>query len=551
MYGKYTECFKLASWLYHVADNEKVRKKALDLKGKALYYVFTFEKRSLKKNVSKNSFALCYNKANEAINLLGLTIDSGVDKVAERHLDQVHFDYIRYTRSPNLVRCLLCRKKRKLKASHVWPNSVLKHLWKCMSSSKKQAFSVSWKNYGSLQTAKQLTFPMLCENCEKLLNCSCENKFKVEFFSRLYDPEDYDKLGRAQSIQYGDYLYRFCLSIIFRALPLIDSTISQMGNADDIYNLFAICRELLQKRDISSSPNKPSIALLILPTTLPEGVTSVPMIGRILHSAGIIKLGSHSLYDCKACHGKSSFLLASIGVLNLVVSLDPQMPLLLPPTSMIVPKGGIFMFPEDSKRFFTLPIGVWKLLESLALNYAEQVFHLPQKLVKSQDWAKYELSDLQSMLFGFKPDEDKEKALLHYLPDDFHTFNALKFGKPLQLPDGHHVLLHMHEEKDFLEILLFLAIGTDVSADSQFSCSNPYAILILWVPGYEVSIGYFVSHDEPVATTSLVSSEDNSLLPSIEAKFQTRAVIDTLLPRLLQLRGFSSIQVLLFCLERM
>ena len=421
MCSKYAECFKLVSWLYQVSDDEEVKKKALDLKGKALYYVFTFEKRSLNSNFSRASFTLCYNKAREAINLLGLTIDSSVDRVAERLLDQIHFDYICKTRSPDLIRCLLCRKKRKLRASHVWPNSVLKHLLKCMSSSQKQVFQTSWRDYGSLQTAKQLTFPMLCDDCEQLLNHSCEEKFKVEFFSKLYDPEDfYTKLSLARSIQYGDFLYRFCLSIIFRALPLVQSDISRTGNADFIYSLFATCRELLLRKDISHSLNKPSIALFISPTSLPEGVPSVPMIERILHSAGMAVLSRISLHDGSVCHFES-FLLASIGVLNLVVSLDPQAPLLFPPSNMISPEGGMFSFPEDSKRFFTMPLGMWKLLESLAISHSEQVFHLPQKLVNSQDWAKYEHLDLQSMLMGFKPDEDTKEAILYYLPSDFNT----------------------------------------------------------------------------------------------------------------------------------
>ena len=412
MYSKYTECFNLVSWLFQVSDDEKVQQKALALKGKALYYIFKSEKRSLKKSASRAAVSSCYNKAREAINLLGLAIDNGVDGVAERLLDQVHFDYIRKTRSPDLVRCLLCRKKRKLKASHVWPNSVLKHLLKCMCSSEKQVFSVPWKDYGSLQSPKQMTFPMLCGDCEQLLNHSCENKFKVEFFSKLYDPEDlYNKLSKSQSIEYGDYLYRFCVSIIFRALPLVDTDISQKGNADDIYNLFTTCRELLLKKDISHSLNKPSIALIISPTSLPSGVPSVPMIDRILHSPGMIILSPWSLDNCTAYPGKTSFLLASLGVLNIVVSLDPQSPLLLPPTSMINPKGGTLMFPEDCKRFFSMPAGVWKLLEDAAVSYSEHVSQLPQKLVESQEWARRELGDLQLVLLGAKIDENKAKWL--------------------------------------------------------------------------------------------------------------------------------------------
>jgi hypothetical protein len=550
MCSKYAECFKLVSWVYQISDDKELQQRALELKGKALYYVFTAEKRSLEKSTSKTTFTSCYNKAREAINLLGLTIDNKVDRVAERLLDQVHFDYIRKTRNPDLVRCLLCRKKRKLKASHVWPNSVLKHLLKCMCSPQQRVFSVPWKDYGSLQTSKQMTFPMLCGDCEQLLS-RCENKFKVEFFSKLYDPEDYyTKLAKPQSFEYGDYLYQFCLSIIFRALPLVDSDISQKGNADDIYNLFITCRELLLKQDISDWQNKPSIALFISPTSLPEGVPGVPMIDRILHSPGMIVLSPWSLDDCTVFHGKASFLLASLGVLNLVVSLDPQSPLLLPPTSMISPKGGTLMFPEDCKRFFAMPLGVWKILESAAASYSKQIFQLPQKLVKSQDWARRELRDLQEMLLAFKPSENDSETTLKFLPNEFHISKVFERGKSFRLPAGHRILLHMCEEVDSWEASIFLAVEAISSIDSHFSCNKPYTILMLRVPGYIVCIGYYVSRNKAVTTSCLVSSEDKSMLPNIETKYKTKAIADTLLPKVLQLRGFSSMEAFLFWLER-
>ena len=548
MCGKYAESFKLVSWVYHMSDNKDVQRRALALKGKTLYHIFMTEKRSLTKSASRTTITSCYDKAREAINLLGLAIDHGIDRVAERFLDQVHCDYICKTRSPNLVRCLLCRKKRKLKASHVWPNSVLKHLLKCMSSPQPQIFSVSWKDCGSLQTSKQLTFPMLCGDCEQLLNISCENKFKVEFFSKLYDPENFLRnLAKPQSIDYGDYLYRFCLSIIFRALPLVHNGISHLGNADDIYSLFTTCRELLLKEDVSNSLNKPSIALLISPTSLPGDVPTIPMIDRILHSPGMVILSPWSLDDCTLYHGKASFLLASLGVLNLVVSLDPHRPLLLPPTSMINPRGGMFIFPEDLKRFFSMPMGVWKVLEKEATSYSKQVFQLPQKLVKSQEWAKRELTDVQS---EFKLEENEGKILLHYLPDNFDTSKAFMTGKSFRLPVGHCVLLHMHENTESWEASIFLAHGADSSVESQFSCKSLYTVLILRVPGYVVCIGYFVSRSEAVTTSGLLNSEDKSMLPNIEAKFMTKTIADILLPKLLQLRGFSNMEALLFWLER-
>ena len=128
--------------------------------------------------------------------------------------------------------------------------------------------------------------------------------------------------------------------------------------------------------------------------------------------------------------------------------------------------------------------------------------------------------------------------------------NVLDLGRTqLKLPAGHCILLHAYEKTKSHEAFLFLAVGANVSADSQFSCGNVYSILVLRLPGYILCIGYFVSHTEAMATTGLVSSKDNSILPTIEEKFQTKAVTDDMLPRLLRLRGFSSMQDLLYWLE--
>ena len=550
--GKYAECFQLCSWLYRVSEDKEVLKKALQLKGKALYHVFVAEKGSLRsKYVSKMALYSCYNKAREAINLLGLTIDSGTDTDAERLLDQVHFTYIRETRNPDLIRCLLCHKKGKLRASHVWPKSVLEHFLKCIQAPQRQAFSVPWKEYGTLQSAKQLTFPMLCGECEQLLNRSCEIKFKSEFFNKLYDPDNYSKTSESQSIEYGEYLYRFCLSIIFRALPLNSVDLSEKGNADDIYNLFSVCRKLLLSDNIYNFPNKPSIALLIAPTSLPKGVPTVPMIHRILRSIGLISLSSVSLHDCTVYHGKATFLLAGIGVLNLVVSLDPHAPLLLPPTNIIKAEGGVFTVPENLKRFHAMPLGLWKELERLATTYAKKVFHLPQKLLATQEWAKAELTELQSMLKSTKPEE--HETLVDYLPVNISVNKPLDHGGTFSLPVGHQVLLHTHEENDKgWEASIFLVAD---SSSHQYNgstapCDQPYTVLMLRRQGVVVCIAYFISNSEAVTSSCLVSSESNSVLPTIEKMYETREIADALLPKLLQMKGFPSMEALLFWLEK-
>ena len=554
MCSKYTECFKLASWVYQETQDKEMKRKALALKGKALYNVFVAEYRALKKKgSSKATKTSCYSKAQEAIHLLGLTVGNQPhDREAEKFLDNLHLDCIRKARNPSLACCLLCQKKRSLKASHVWPNSVLKHLLKCICPSEQQVLSVPWTSADSLRTSKQLTFRILCGDCEQLLSHSCENKFKVEFFSKLYDPEDvYTKLAKPQSIKYGEYLYRFCISIIFRALPLVKSDVSQLGNSDSVYELFTTCRELLLTKDLSKAQNKPSLALFLSPTSLPEGAPNIPMMERILHSTGMALFSDWSLDECTAYHGKASFLLTSLGVLNIIVNLDPQMPLLLPPTSMIDPKGGTITFPEDCKRFFAMPLGVWKILEEAASFYSRRVFYFSQDLLQSKDWAKREFIDLQlSVLEHSNLDENQHTTYLNCLPGDFGISDVFSLGKSLKLPVGHRVLLHLSHRSEHSIATIFLAARTDLYTDEPFTCSCLYIILALHVPGYIVCIGYGVSQSKGVVTSSLANKTDKPMLPSIEAKYKTKSTANELLSKLLQLKGFASIEALIFWFDR-
>ena len=109
----------------------------------------------------------------------------------------------------------------------------------------------------------------------------------------------------------------------------------------------------------------------------------------------------------------------------------------------------------------------------------------------------------------------------------------------------------MNVSVDFREASIFLAVGADSCVDCQFSGNNPYIILMLRVPGYIVCIGYLVSQNKAATTKCLVGSEDKPMLPVIETKYKTKSIADTLLPKLLQLRGFSSMEALFFWLKRM
>ena len=592
-YGKYAECVKLA---HHCKDDsdENVKLRALFYKGKALYYLYTAEKSLLKMlpvstREYSETFNFCYGMAKEAISLLSYGLPTSEspsyvkDEEAQMLLDYALLDYIRETNDSNLVRCLLCHGRKKLKKSHIWPASILDHFTEYihrrnyMAEEKmnsegdgmgmvgteivqsrpvsekevakkeqtrtKNIFNVSWEGLSHLQGPKAmgLTFHMLCSDCEQLLSSSCENAFKSHFFMNIYQTDRPQSIKEAQCIEYGEYLYRFCLSIAFRAIPILREGISVYGNKATIYKLFTICRQYLLEE---SSSEKPMVALIISPTSLPMKTPHVSSIYSILYSAGVACIVTHSLED--APHTitlKGRFLLVSLGVINILVGFEPSFPLVIPPECVIQPCGGTYRVPPDTRRYYMLPLGLWREMNTLAKQYGKRLLQAPSIHLK-YDWLKQEMLQVALSLSETDP-YAHDSTVLNYLPSNFVTTNPLDPGGKLSLPDGHHILLHAHHvSSENVQLTIFLAVGEDPSGGT-YATDKPYAILCLGIQARVVCIGYFISDDEPVVTTNL-NKQSRVHLRSIENVYHARERINHILPQLLRIKGFFSMQSLLF-----
>ena len=526
--------------MYSEDDSTKVTARLY--KGKALYYLYSHEQK-----VHDVPSKQCLRMAKEVVGLLS---DMVSDSEVKKFRDIALLDYIREKNDKYLVRCLLCQsQKKKLKSSHIWPAAVLKHFveYTLMPEARKdksrEILRVSWRKQKPLHSSGVITFYMLCGDCEQMLSCSCENKFKSNFFSKMYEIGNPQKVAEEQFIDYGKYLYQFFLSILFRAIPLLARGISIYGNSKEIYKLFDTCRSFLLGRHSLPVDKLPQVALLISPTTLPQGTPCPPFMDRILHSAGSAYISTGSLEDgIENLKGKGRFLVASLGVLTVVVGLEPHYPLTVPPDCIIKPDGGSYHIPSNLRRFHSWPLGLWREMSDISRRYAADMFMVSTSAARLE-WMKEEVEGL-SLAFKTTPLDDMSHTIINFLPKGFSVSEPLRIGGKLQLPEGHLVLLHIHQSSENSEYTLFLAAGTN---STQTMLEKLYAILVFGLHSYIISIGYLISHDEPVVAGNLNKEESSLyLLPSVEATCSLKELTNRVLPVLLKKRGFHNYQSLLF-----
>ena len=131
----------------------------------------------------------CYQKAKNVIYKIGSALDGDYLESKEeelRMLDMAMVDCLQETNK--LERCLLCRKKAKLKRSHYFPNSILKDFCSGLAGSGDQRVLLPSVNYqGGTKAPKEIIYYMLCQECEQLLSKRGESQFRPDFFLRIYD----------------------------------------------------------------------------------------------------------------------------------------------------------------------------------------------------------------------------------------------------------------------------------------------------------------------------------------------------------------------------
>ena len=209
--------------------NDHVDVNTLLLKAKSLYHIYTRELTLLKMQkhqLEVKDFRLkhssCLEKAKRVVLILGSLFDKGElenDDEGRKLLDLSMIDYAYETNDlQSCKRCFLCRKwVKKLLRSHTWPRSILKSFSRGVELPvTKRSLLVSWHSQEQYFSANEVTFFLFCKSCEALLSEHGESQFLPGFFESIYDLSlDNTK---AKDICYGEWLYQFCVGIIFRGL---------------------------------------------------------------------------------------------------------------------------------------------------------------------------------------------------------------------------------------------------------------------------------------------------------------------------------------------
>ena len=215
------------------------------LKAKALFHVYRREQKYLRRHYSSLSQrdALqktnsCYSKAEECIKLFGKMLDDHmIDSEGSKMLDQCMLDYIRETNKLNkMQRCLLCRERRELKRSHLRPRSFLRRYSSSQAKNNSSKIFISFTSEGPRQkSAGELTYWMLCGECEQILSKNGEDRFSNEMFDVICSTTDI----MDTSIPYGPWLYNFSTGLLFRTFLFFSLT------SDEKYTIFLRCCEHL------------------------------------------------------------------------------------------------------------------------------------------------------------------------------------------------------------------------------------------------------------------------------------------------------------------
>ena len=418
----------------------------------------------------------CLYCMKEAITLLGDALDQDtLDEEGSKLLDWAMIDCLSTDNKLNSCkRCLLCRCKKSLKKSHIWPNFILKDPDKS-SADRNNIFGL---HKHILKSSGMCTYQMLCERCEELLSQNGENDFKREFPS-------------SGDITYSMWLYNYCCGLIFRCL----STIVQFPmhfNDDHVYKVLLLCRKhllslpvIIQKEvtSLSDRENRQlealadrlkgidlDIFLFISPLKSQQnyyGVFQIP------YPRVSVALSRNKQLDKKwlVFNGSVHFLLLCCGPITLIVPFDQS-------KSSLVNRGfHLRSNPEESDQKYTipsqeecvklLPMGVWAMMDQLTEGTFDD-FNAVSRFI-SDTTKTPSLKYIQSPSMIDPPSTVKESTTLFqvsFLPKEFEIKSPhldLPRNKSVILPSDHKIITHADLTVPMLNKILTFLLCIDES----------------------------------------------------------------------------------------
>lgn len=406
-------------------------------------------------------------------------------------------------------RCLLCRsKQRKLARSHICPRAILDDFAKaCGNYSGGKAFFLNWPWHSglnrSVKSAGQITVKLLCHDCESILSKN-KSHFLPKFFRKFYDKNDPTCVEIEQEIEYDEWLYQFCVSLIFRGMSLqFSGGRDEYLNEDEVYSIFVQCREALL-----NSKGGPQVSVYIAPTaTTDEAETSSFLINIAIH------------HPCHFFFTQYKNMYANHQMIRYALSYTFQIGMILTTvrfslanwtpdaSSIITPNKGTFRVPPNYSRRRAIPNALWKTLLAGAVQMEKEMMEQPQrqrptllpddKLLSEVPPPSYmqNVMDLAKSTKGMGKGSrlQGQPMIVNYIPSTMSVSHPQDFenstGK-FELPRGHRVLLHLTiPEDNQVGNTAFIVIGEGPG----YGADNPYLILHHYEPGLQMNYGYFFS----------------------------------------------------------
>ncbi len=506
----------------------------------------------------------CYEKTKECIISLGLSLeDSGkLDVEASYMLDLALVNYSTQTNKlDKLRRCVLCRKKGKLYHSHVFPRSILEAICSSVSIPADKKNVDSYRK-GQLRTPKQTTTFLFCSSCEKAFSDHGETQFPPLFFRKVYDEAEPSSITLEHRIEYGEWLYQFCVGVIFRSL--CESLEDGYVNDDSFYELFIQCRHCVLNPNYALSAvekERPLIAMVLNPTRGDEEAAKYGFINFALTSGvGLTTLSIMALDSIIPVNPqKLHFVLVSFGIFSLMAFVERENAKYLSEELFISPHGGKYHVLEDSKRRETMPVGLWKLFCETAEEHEKRYLEGAGML----DMSKLQLQDpkpSKTSTFGVADAYESDVAafgntvvpsplpgnnkVVSNLPAGFHVTNTPEQSL-IQLPQGHRVIIHFN-------IFITPEEGGTVFLAVEHPDSKPYIIYHEYSEGVQLNGGFYLNSEMVAEEYLLDKSKEKYIVKQSQGIQNIHSEIETILPVLLDSKGIRSLKsLLLFSQKRL
>ena len=528
-----------------VAEEKNMLMKSLGVASFSLY--------ACKRNTSEKSVT-SFEHAKQAASCLGTAYDnSGIsDESPEvEMLDITMNDIIAnqnqsYLKLKPLIRCLLCKMKcqkgKKLIRSHIWPNSCLRAFTQYATTvpASMKIFDSTHMNYGTLLGPSQISYPMLCQKCENNISIF-ENLFKSNFFDVVHDLK-FEYACNPDEIRINldsNWLFLFCVSIIFRVSGVVSGFMRRYGNYEEIYQLFMNCRKVLLNEASADILIKLKIAIFLTPVheILKKSDVS-PALQNIIFSKGAGAWSTFTLNSGVRLHDKVDFLWSSIGNINIVAGVSKNCFKLISPESVVTSGQKLFIIPSALQRHLIFPKGIFREFEYLASKRTNRVLNASRVPKFKPEWMSEEFSsfeeqacsEIANLNLEVAADRDEYKVI-NYLPS---PFNCLRRNFDVKDITPAKVVIHstsMNENATIITSAFLLIMTNDYSACALMQiCWKSY---IIWT-GYSLSV-------EDYSIRELLPCKNKKILGVIEMKFKTKSAITKELHSVLLRTGFTSI----------